>query len=74
MRAANIFDANQLSAAALSEGIADYEPQAGALSAYFLMSLPGAAPDEAVTSDWHVGISDRDEAPFAVSDPFKDVP
>ena len=70
----NIFNADQLSAAALSEGIADYEPQASALSAYFLMSLPGAIPDGAVTSDWHVGISDRDEAPFAVSDPFKDVP
>ena len=51
---------------------ADYEPQAAALSAYFLMSLPPAIPDRAVRKDWRVGISDRDEAPFAVSDPFKD--
>ena len=43
-----------------------------ALSAYFLMSLPPAIPDRAVRNDWRVGISDRDETPFAVSDPFKD--
>jgi hypothetical protein len=61
-----------LSNGSLKERVADYEPQAAALSAYFLMSLPPAMPDRAVREDWRVGISDRDEAPFAVSDPFKE--
>jgi hypothetical protein len=73
-RRPSLFEASKLSGSALEEGIADYEPQAAALGAYFLMSLPAAVPDKAVTNNWSVGISDRDEAPFAVSDPFKDKP
>jgi hypothetical protein len=65
-------DANRLSRASLEEKCADYEPQARALSNYFLMSLPGAIPDRAVRKDWRVSVLDRDEAPFAVSDPFQD--
>ena len=67
-----MFDVSKLSNRSLTERVAGYEPQAGALSAYFLMSLPPATPDRAVRDDWRVGISDRDESPFAVSDPFKD--
>uniref|UniRef100_Q01RA5 K+ channel, pore region n=1 Tax=Solibacter usitatus (strain Ellin6076) TaxID=234267 RepID=Q01RA5_SOLUE len=68
---AAIFDANRLSGASLEEKSTSYEPQARALSEYFLMSLPGAIPDGAVRGDWRVSILDRDEAPFAVSDPFQ---
>ena len=38
-----IFDVSKLSGASLNERVAGYEPQAAALSAYFLMSLPPAA-------------------------------
>ncbi len=67
-----IFDVSKLTDKLLNEKIAGYEPQAAALSAHFLMSLPSAVPDEAVTDDWRVGISERDETPFAVYDPFED--
>jgi hypothetical protein len=66
-----IFDVSRVSGAALNEKAAGYEPQAAGLSGYFLMSLPAAIPDRAVTKDWRVGIADRDETPFAVSDPFQ---
>jgi hypothetical protein len=72
LRRPGIFDGSKLSGAALNERVAGYEPQAAALGAYFLMSLPAAIPDGAVRDDWRVGVSDRDETPFAVSDPFKD--
>ncbi|MEI9972691.1 MAG: hypothetical protein WDO73_11910 [Ignavibacteriota bacterium] len=67
-----ILDVNRLSSDVLEEKVAGYEPQAAALSSYFLMSLPAAVPDGAVREDWRVGVGDRDETPFAVSDPFKD--
>ena len=67
-----MFDVSTLSNEALDERVAGYEPQAQALGAYFLMSLPAAVPDGAVRNDWRVGVSDRDESPFAVSDPFKE--
>jgi hypothetical protein len=66
-----IFDAAQFSSASLQEKAAAYEPQARALSAYFLMSLPAATPDPAVRNNWRSGLSNRDESPFAVSDPFE---
>lgn len=69
-----MFDVKALSAALLNEQIGGYEPQAAAVSTYFLMSLPAAVPDRAVRSDWRVGVSDRNESPFAVSDPFKESP
>jgi hypothetical protein len=71
LQRSGIFDVSKLSGRSLNERVAGYEPKAASLSAYFLMSLPAAIPDEAVRNDWRVGISDRDEAPFAVSDPFK---
>jgi hypothetical protein len=67
-----IFDISKFPGTSLEKKASDYEPQARALSAYFLMSLPAATPDRAVRDDWRVGVSNRDEAPFAVSDPFKD--
>jgi hypothetical protein len=66
-----IFDVTKLSGTSLNKRVVDYEPQAAALSAYFLMSLPAAIPDRAARDDWRVGVTDRDETPFAVSDPFK---
>lgn len=69
-----IFEVKAFSVASLSERVAGYEPQAAALSSYFLMSFPAAVPDRVVRNDWRVGVSDRDESPFAVSDPFKDSP
>jgi hypothetical protein len=72
IRRPGIFDIGRFSDVSLNERVAGYEPQASALSTYFLMSLPAAIPDQAVRDDWRVGISDRDESPFAVSDPFKD--
>jgi hypothetical protein len=72
MQRPGMFDVSKLSSGSLNERVAGYEPQAEALSAYFLMSLPAAVPDRAVRDDWRVGVSDRDESPFAVSDPFKD--
>jgi hypothetical protein len=74
MQRPQIFDVSRLSNESLNDRVAGYEPQAAALSAYFLMSLPAATPDRAVRNDWRVGVSDRDESPFAVSDPFKDSP
>jgi hypothetical protein len=67
-----IFDVSKLSAASINERVAAYEPQAAALGAYLLMSLPPATPDRAVTDNWRVGFTDRDETRFAVSDPFKE--
>ena len=37
-----MFDVSSLSAESLNERVAGYEPQATALSTYFLMSLPAA--------------------------------
>jgi hypothetical protein len=68
----DMFAVSKLSSAALNQRVAGYEPQAAALSVYFLMSLPAAIPDRSVQHDWRVGFAERDEAPFAVSDPFKD--
>jgi Tfp pilus assembly protein PilN len=67
-----MFEISKFSNRLFDERVAGYEPQAAALSTYFLMSLPAATPDRAVRNDWRVGFSDRDESPFAVSDPFKD--
>jgi hypothetical protein len=67
-----IFDTSNFSGVSLEERTASYEPQARALSTYFLMSLPSAIPDRAVQKDWRAGVLNRDEAPFAVSDPFQD--
>jgi hypothetical protein len=47
-----------------------YEPQAVALSNYLLMALPPWIPDDARRDNWRVGVTDRDQVPFAVSDPF----
>ncbi len=46
-----------------------YEPQAEALSAYFLMALPSWLPTERSRENWKVRRPGRD-IPFAVSDPF----
>jgi len=67
-----VLDSHTFSSSALAGKVASYEPQAAALSEYFLMSLPAAMPDRAVRNDWDSGVADRDETPFAVSDPFQD--
>jgi hypothetical protein len=67
----DVFDASRFSGESLKEKAAGYEPQAAAIGAYFLMTLPGAIPDASVIEDWRVGIANRDETPFAVSDPYQ---
>jgi len=47
-----------------------YEGQATALGEYFLMALPSWIPDGASRGNWRVSLTDREEVPFAVSDPF----
>jgi hypothetical protein len=47
-----------------------YEAQATALSSYFLMSLPSWISDESRLDNWRVPVTEREEIPFAVSDPF----
>jgi len=49
-----------------------YQPHAIALSNYFSMSLPKWIADDATRENWRVPISERDETPFAVSDPFSE--
>jgi hypothetical protein len=49
-----VFDIGNFSEASLNERVAGYEPQAVALSIYFLMCLPGDIPDRAVRNDWNV--------------------
>jgi hypothetical protein len=66
--------ANQLSYPALAQKRAMYEPLAFALSEYFLMSLPDWLGDDASRHNWSVPVTERDEAPFAVSDPFSQPP
>jgi hypothetical protein len=47
-----------------------YEPQAMALGHHFLMTLPSWMPDASSRDNWRVPVTERDEVPFAVSDPF----
>lgn len=47
-----------------------YEPQAMALGHHFLMALPSWMPDASSRGNWRVSLTERDEVPFAVSDPF----
>jgi hypothetical protein len=65
-----ILNAGLLSPAGLRSRRKLYEGQAIALSNYLLMSLPAWIADQASLDNWRVGIADRDEVPFAVSDPF----
>jgi hypothetical protein len=51
-----------------------YEPQAAALSHYFLMMLPSWIPDEGSRDNWRVSMEERGEAPFSISDPFARAP
>jgi hypothetical protein len=67
---AEILDVNRLSAESLDHHAAGYEPQAAALSGYFLMSLPPAVPDQAVRDDWRVGILDLTRPPSPCLIPF----
>ena len=66
----SLFDAERCTAAALKNSRKLYEGQAGALGDYFLMSLPSWVADEASRVNWRVDVGDREEVPFAVSDPF----
>lgn len=65
-----LFDARLLSLTGLRRRRKLYEGQAIALSNYLLMSLPAWIADPASLDNWRVGISDHDQVPFAVSDPF----
>jgi hypothetical protein len=63
-------DSSLFSEARLAKLRQIYEPQACALSAYFLMSIPAWISDGASRENWKVDLAERDEVPFAVSDPF----
>lgn len=70
LRRPGIFDVNKLSAASLDQRVAGYESQAAALSAYFYCPFRRRYRPARI-NDWRVGVADRDDTPFAVSDPFK---
>jgi hypothetical protein len=63
-------DIERLPESALRDMRRTYEPQALALSEYFLMAVPPWIADENVREDWRVNAADRYRIPFAVSDPF----
>ncbi len=65
-----LFKLELCSAAALEKQRRMYEPQAAALSKHFLMALPEWIATEDSRDNWRVGMEDREEVPFAVSDPF----
>jgi hypothetical protein len=65
-----LFDARLFSAAKLARLRQLYEPQACALSSYFFMSLPAWISDQASQENWRVDLLQREDVPFAVSDPF----
>jgi hypothetical protein len=65
-----LFDARRCSLSSLRSRGNLYEAQATALSSYFLMSLPSWISDESRLDNWRVPVTEREEIPFAVSDPF----
>jgi len=65
-----LFDARRCSLSNLRSRGNLYEAQATALSSYFLMSLPSWISDESRLDNWRVPVTEREEIPFAVSDPF----
>lgn len=67
---AGLFDGGMLERVKLDQRCKMYQAHAIALSNYFLMSLPTWVPDEANRRNWNAPLSERDETPFAVSDPF----
>lgn len=67
---ASLFDANLFSGTKLAKLRKLYEPQAIVLGNYFLMSLPAWIPDSSSLENWKVDLMEKDDVPFAVSDPF----
>jgi hypothetical protein len=65
-----LFDTRLFSEAKLTKLRQLYEPEACALSSYFLMSLPAWISDQASQENWRVNLLQREDVPFAVSDPF----
>jgi hypothetical protein len=66
------FDAAQLTESALREKSGLYEPEAAALGDYFLMTLPAWFPVKGSRRDWRASVTDREDIPLSVSDPFHD--
>jgi hypothetical protein len=69
-----LFDARLFSELKLKKLRKLYEPQACALSRYFMMSLPAWISDRSSQENWRVDMLQREEVPFAVSDPFSEPP
>jgi hypothetical protein len=65
-----LFDADLCTEPDLRKRRMLYEPHAAALGDYFLMSLPSWIAGENSRGNWRVASADREEVPFAVSDPF----
>jgi hypothetical protein len=66
------FDAAQLTEDRLRGESRLYEAEAAALGDYFLMTLPSWFPIKGSRSDWRASVTDREDIPVSVSDPFHD--
>ncbi len=66
------FDVSLLTEQSLREKSSLYEAEAAALGDYFLMTLPAWFPVEGSRSDWRASVTEREDMPLAVSDPFHD--
>jgi hypothetical protein len=64
------FDVSLLTEQRLRDKSALYEPEAKALGDYFLMTLPSWFPLKGSRRDWRASVTDREDMPVAVSDPF----
>ena len=70
-KAETALDAQRLSPQKLADLRKMYEPFANSLSVWFLMSLPGWKPIAPARDNWLRSSWDRNEPPYAVSDPFQ---
>ncbi|HEY4087608.1 MAG TPA: hypothetical protein VGM43_16825, partial [Bryobacteraceae bacterium] len=66
------FDVSLLTEQTLRDKSSLYEAEAAALGDYFLMTLPAWFPTKGSRRDWRASVTDREDTPVAVSDPFHD--
>jgi hypothetical protein len=68
------FDVSRLTERSIRETSGFYEAEAAALGDYFLMALPSWFPIKGSRTDWRASVTDREDVPVAVSDPFQGKP
>jgi hypothetical protein len=68
------FNVSLLTEQSLREKSGLYEAEAAALGDYFLMTLPSWFPVKGSRTDWRASVTEREDFPMAVSDPFHDNP